>query len=200
MKSDLSNSSLLEKIAPFRPLNRQSSPINTTVTATAAQNTTKYQTVDEIAQSMYGAKYDDLSGLAKSQVDKAFKAQPLPSGASTSAQGSASAVTNVSDDVLLKNKISQQKYGQDYDKVSSWAQTAVDKEFQAAKLAEQQASAANQVKNAAETNAAEQSGNWGDWIDNNSLMGGLAIGAAATSDNENSDAMLAGLPFSFDKR
>lgn len=197
MKSDLSNSSLLEKIAPFRPLNRQSSPINTTVTATAAQNTTKYQTVDEIAQSMYGAKYDDLSGLAKSQVDKAFKAQPLPSGASTSAQGSASAVTNVSDDVLLKNKISQQKYGQDYDKVSSWAQTAVDKEFQAAKLAEQQASAANQVKNAAETNAAEQSGNWGDWIDNNSLMGGLAIGAAATSDNENSDAMLAGLPFFF---
>lgn len=155
VKSDVSNTPWYEMISPLRVSNSSKAGINATATKTAIENTTKYQTVDEIAQSMYGSKFDELTGLAKSQVDKAFKAQPLPSGAATTGQGAASTVTNVSDDILLKNKISQQKYGQDYDQVSSWGQTAIDKEFQAAKTLQQEASANVQAQNTAASNASQ---------------------------------------------
>ncbi len=194
-KTDMANASWLERFAPLRP----TSGLGTTTTstaATAAQNTTKYQTIDEIAQAMYGSNYDDLaSGLAKAQVDKAFKAQPLPSGASTSGQGAASTVTSVSDDIILKNKIANEKYGVDYDKLTGWAPSVVDKEFQAAKTLQQEAAATNQAKN-----AAQDSGTWGDWVNRNNIMGGLGVTAYATGDNENSDLMLAGLPFAFMSR
>lgn len=152
-KSHFQNSNWLESMSPFQISKSTTGVKNTTEAATTAVQTTgKYQSMDEIAQSMYGSKFDDLSSLAKSQVDKAFKAQPLPSGASTSSQGIASTTTNASDDILLKNKISQQKYGQDYDQVSSWAQSAVDKEFQAAKTLQQEAAATNQAQNTANAN------------------------------------------------
>jgi len=198
LKSDASNTPWYEMISPLRVSNSSKAGINTTATKTAIENTTKYQTVDEIAQSMYGSKFDDLTGLAKSQVDNAFKAQPLPSGAATSGQGAASTVTKVSDDILLKNKISREKYGEDYDKVSSWGQTAIDKEFQAAKALQQEASASLQAENAAKATT-ENPGTWGDWVsrEQNNLLGGLGIGLAAGSDNENSDLMMAGLPLAF---
>ena len=153
-KSHFGNSNWLEAMYPLQISKSTTGAKTTTEAATAAVQTTgKYQSMDEIAQSMYGVNFDDLaSSLAKAQVEKAFKAQPLPSGASTSAQGLGSTTTNVSDDIILKNKISQQKYGQDYDQVSSWAQTAVDKEFQAAKTLQQDAAATTQTQNAASSN------------------------------------------------
>jgi hypothetical protein len=198
LKSDVSNTPWYEMMSPLRVSNASKASINTTAAKTAVQNTTKYQSMDEISQAMYGSNFDDLSGLAKTQVEKTFKAQPLPSGASTSGQGAASTVTKVSDDILLKNKISQQKYGQDYDQVSSWGQTAIDKEFQAAKTLQQEASASLQAENTAKT-AAEDSGTWGDWVsrEQNNLLGGLGVGIAAGSDDQNSNAMLAGLPLAF---
>jgi hypothetical protein len=155
LKSDVSNTPWYEMMSPLRVSNASKASINTTAAKTAVQNTTKYQSMDEIAQGMYGSKFDELSGLAKGQVEKAFKAQPLPSGSATTGQGAASTVTNVSDDILLKNKISQQKYGQDYDQVSSWGQTAIDKEFQAAKTLQQEASANVQAQNTAASNASQ---------------------------------------------
>ena len=199
LKSDVSNTPWYEMMSPLRVSNASKASVNTTAAKTAVQNTTKYQSIDEIAQGMYGSNFDDLaSSLAKTQVEKAFKAQPLPSGSATTGQGAASTVTKVSDDILLKNKISQQKYGQDYDQVSSWGQTAIDKEFQAAKTLQQEASASLQAENAAKATT-ENPGTWGDWVsrEQNNLLGGLGIGLAAGSDNENSELMMAGLPLAF---
>lgn len=198
IKSDASNTPWYEKISPLRVSNSSKANINSTAATTAVENTTKYQSMDEVAQGMYGSNFDDLTGLAKAQVEKAFKAQPLPSGASTSGQGAASTVTKVSDDILLKNKISQQKYGEDYDQVSSWGQMAIDKEFQAAKTLQQEASASLQAENAAKASDKDP-GSWGDWVsrEQNNILGGLGIGLAAGTDDENSNLMMAGLPLAF---
>ncbi len=172
-KTDMANASWLERFAPIRAMKSTApgSKVESVVNTTAAQNTTKYLSMDEIAQSMYGSKYDDLSSsLAKLQVEKAFKAQPLPSGASTSAQGAASNVTSASDDILLKNKIANEKYGVDYDKLTGWAPSVVDKEFQAAKTLQQDASAALQTKNAAEANAAQTSTQTGSQATNSGVQ------------------------------
>jgi hypothetical protein len=171
-KGQWENTNWLEKISPLQ-IDRSGTTKATqsTIKTTAAQNTTKYQSLDEISQSMYGSNYDEIvSSLAKSQVDKAFKAQPLPSGASTSAQGAASTVTSVSDDVLLKNKIANEKYGVDYDKLTGWAPAAVDKEFQAAKTLQQEASANLQTKNAAEANAAQSTSQTGSQATNSGVQ------------------------------
>jgi hypothetical protein len=196
--SDASNTPWYEKISPLRVTNSSKANINSTAATTAIENTTKYQSMDEVAQGMYGSNFDELTGLAKSQVETAFKAQPLPSGAATTGQGAASTVTKVSDDILLKNRISQQKYGEDYDQVSSWGQMAIDKEFQAAKTLQQEASASLQAENAAKASDKDP-GSWGDWVsrEQNNILGGLGIGLAAGTDDENRNLMMAGLPLAF---